>query len=48
MILWKRAVLLGLLSWLIPLLASMLLFPLKQANAPLFEGLMTLVLLPAA
>jgi hypothetical protein len=48
MILWKRAVLLGLLSWLIPFLVSMPLFPLKQANPPLFEAAMTVVLLLTA
>ena|SRR5579862_2607755 len=42
MILWKRAVLLGFLSWIIPLLVSMVIFALKQSNAPLFQSLMSL------
>jgi hypothetical protein len=45
MILWKRATLLGLLSWAIPFAISFLLFPLKKSNAPLFGTLMSLVLL---
>ncbi len=45
MILWKRAAVLGLLSWLIPFVISFLLFPLKQPNAALFETLMNLALL---
>src|ERR1035438_2632900 len=45
MILWKRAAVLGLLSWLIPFAISFLLFPLKQPNAALFETLMNLILL---
>jgi len=44
MILWKRAVLLGVISWLIPFVVSFILFPLKQ-NAPLFSTLMGLVVL---
>ena len=48
MILWKRALMLGGLSWLIPLAISMPLFALKQANAPLFEAAMTLVVLLVA
>jgi len=48
MLRWKRAVLLGLLSWLIPFVASIPLFPLKQVNAPVFEAAMTLVLLLTA
>jgi uncharacterized membrane protein YpjA len=45
MILWKRAAVLGLLSWLIPFVISFLLFPLKKPNAALFETLMNLILL---
>jgi len=45
MILWKRAAVLGLLSWLIPFAISFFLFPLKQTNAALFETLMNLILL---
>ena len=48
MILWKRALLLGLWSWLTPLVVSMPLFPLKQADSPLFESTMTLVVLVTA
>ena len=42
MILWKRAALLGLVSWAIPFAISLAIFPLKKANAPLFETLMAL------
>ena len=45
MILWNRAAVLGLLSWLIPFVISFLLFPLKKPNAALFETLMNLILL---
>ncbi len=48
MLSWKRAVLLGLLSWLIPFVISFLLFPVKRANALLFETLMNLVVLLTA
>ena len=48
MILWKRAALLGFLSWMIPFVVSFLLFPLKKANAPLFGTLMSLVVLLTA
>jgi hypothetical protein len=43
MIAWKRAALLGLASWAIPFVVSLLIFPLKKSNAPLFETLMALV-----
>ena len=45
MILWKRAALLGVMSWLIPFVISFILFPLNQWNAPLFGTLMGLVVL---
>jgi hypothetical protein len=48
MIRWKRAVLLGLLSWVIPLAISFVLFPLKKSNAPLFQTLMGLIVLLTA
>jgi len=48
MILWKRAALLGFLSWMIPFAISFLLFPLKKPNAPLFGTLMGLVVLLTA
>ena len=45
MILWRRAVWLGVLSWFLPFAVSFFLFPLKHSNAPLFGTLMGLVLL---
>jgi phosphate/sulfate permease len=48
MILWKRAMLLGILSWLIPFAVSFAAFPLKKTNGPLFATLMFLVVLAAA
>jgi uncharacterized membrane protein YpjA len=49
MILWKRAALLGVLSWLIPFILSIALFPLKKPNPPLYIGLMNVIgLLTAA
>jgi hypothetical protein len=48
MIAWKRAALVGFASWLIPFVISFLIFPLKKSNAPLFETLMTLVVLITA
>jgi len=48
MILWKRALALGFLSWLIPFAVSFAVFPLKKFNAPLFSTLMDLVLLVTA
>jgi phosphate/sulfate permease len=48
MILWKRAALLGFLSWMVPFIISFMVFPLKKANAPLFGTLMSLVVLLTA
>jgi len=48
MILWKRALLLGFLSWLIPFLISFLVFPVKRWNAPLFATVMTVVVVLTA
>jgi hypothetical protein len=48
MVLWKHAVLLGLLSWLIPFAVSFVAFPLKKSNAPLFATLMFLIVLVTA
>jgi hypothetical protein len=48
MALWIRAVLLGLLSWLIPFAVSFAAFPLKKTNAPLFGTVMDLVVLVTA
>jgi hypothetical protein len=43
-----RAVLLGLLSWLIPFVTGFALFPVKRLNVPLFTTLMYLVVLVTA
>jgi uncharacterized membrane protein YhaH (DUF805 family) len=48
MVLCKRAILLGILSWLIPFAVSFAAFPLKKSNAPLFSTLMYLVVLLTA
>ena len=48
MIIWKRAAALGFASWLIPFAISFVVFPLKESNAPLFETLMTFVVLITA
>ena len=48
MILWKRVALLGLLSWVIPLAISFVVFPLKQQNPPLFDTIMALIVLMTA
>src|SRR5258708_40004089 len=48
MIPWKRTILLGILSWLAPFLLSMLVFPLKHSNAPLFETLMSVATVATA
>jgi len=48
MIAWKRTLLLGLASWLIPFAISFLIFPLKKSNAPLFQTLMALIVLVTA
>jgi hypothetical protein len=48
MIAWKRAVWLGLVSWIVPFVLSFLIFPLKKSNAPLFETSMALVELVTA
>src|SRR5258708_18430800 len=45
---WKRALALGFLSWLLPFVFSFLVFPLKQANAPLFETIMSLAVILVA
>ena len=45
MIHWKRATWLGFSNWLIPLAVSILIFPLRRSNAPLFHGLMNLACL---
>ena len=48
MVPWKRAALFGVLSWLIPLVVSLVLFPLKRTNGPLFETAMTLIVVLTA
>lgn len=48
MLLWKRTLALGLLAWLIPFAAGFVTFPMKTANAALFETLMTLAVLLTA
>jgi len=48
MIHWKRALILALLSWLIPFAISFVVFPLKRVNAPLFETVMGVTLVVTA
>jgi hypothetical protein len=48
MLLWKRALLLGLLSWLIPFAFGFAVFSLKKTNAPLFATVMFLAVLATA
>lgn len=43
-----RAILFGLLSWVIPFVVSFAILPLKKSNAPLFITLMYLVVLVTA
>jgi hypothetical protein len=45
---WKRAAGLGFLSWLLPFVFSFLVFPLKQANGPLFDSVMAVAVVAAA
>ena len=45
---WKLALGLGFLSWLLPFAISFGVFPLKQVNAPLFDTIMSLVVVMAA
>jgi len=45
---WKRALGLGFLSWLLPFVFSFLVFPLKQANAPLFDSVMAVAVVAVA
>jgi len=40
----KRTILYGFLLWLIPFVVSMPIFPLKEAQSPLFETIMPIVL----
>lgn len=44
----KAAFGLGFLSWLIPFAVSVVLFPIKRSNAPLFDALMAVVLVISA
>lgn len=41
---WKFGIIFGLLVWLIPFVVSLLIYPLKTANSPLFETIMPVVL----
>jgi hypothetical protein len=45
---WKRAMGFGFLSWLIPFATSFLLFPLKSSNIPLFDALMSIIVVITA
>lgn len=44
----KRALGLGILSWLVPFLVSVAIFPLKKSHTPLFDTLMGVVVTAAA
>ena len=49
MVFCKRALLLGVVAWLIPFAAGFVVFPIKQTNAQLFNSIMALaVVLTAA
>jgi hypothetical protein len=48
MLRWKRVACLGFLSWLIPFVSSVLIFPVKQNYPALFSTGMTLVLVITA
>jgi hypothetical protein len=39
----RRALIFGFLSWLVPFLVSVWLFPVRQSNRPLFESIMPVV-----
>ena len=41
---YKRAFLYGFLLWLIPFVVSLLLFPIRSAERPLFESIMPVIL----
>ena len=45
---WKRALGLGMVSWLAPFLGGFAAFPLKSANAPLFDTAMALIVVVTA
>ncbi len=40
MVSWRRAILFGVLSWLVPFLVAFLVFPLRESARPLFESIM--------
>lgn len=48
MLLWRRALVLGAFSWLIPFILGFAMFPLKQHSASLFETVVVLVLVVTA
>jgi hypothetical protein len=41
---WRRALGYGFLLWLVPFIAAVGLFPIRQSNRPLFESIMPIVL----
>jgi len=45
---WKRLLILGFLSWLIPFAMGFAAFPLKRVNQPLFDTVLALVVLATA
>jgi hypothetical protein len=45
---WKKAILLGLASWLIPFVIGFAAFPLRQPNRPLFESIMAVAVTATA
>ena len=45
---WRRAAVLGVLSWAVPFFLSFLLFPLKRVNQPLFSNIMAVIVLLTA
>ncbi len=48
MTMWKKALLLGLVSWLIPFIVGFAAFPLRQFNRPLFESIMAVAVTATA
>ncbi len=45
---WGRAILLGVLAWLIPFVVSFLAFPLHESARPLFESIMAVTVAASA
>lgn len=48
MIPWKRLLMLGFLSWLIPFAIGFVAFPLKRVNQPLFDTVLALAVVATA